>query len=178
MIGKKLAHYRILDELGRGGMGVVYRARDEKLDRIVAVKFLASHLMSDDRARERFVREARAAAMLQHDSICAVHEVQETPEGDLFIVMPLYDGQVLKDIIQEGPLDPDRALGITRQIAEGLEAAASRGLVHRDIKPGNLFVTKNERVKILDFGLAKHAGATDLTASKGTVGTMAYMSPE
>jgi serine/threonine-protein kinase len=107
-----------------------------------------------------------------------VHEVQETPEGDLFIVMPLYDGQVLKDIIQEGPLDPDRALGITRQIAEGLEAAASRGLVHRDIKPGNLFVTKNERVKILDFGLAKHAGATDLTASKGTVGTMAYMSPE
>ena len=178
MIGSTLSHYLIEAELGRGGMGIVYKARDTKLDRDVALKFLADHLTGDETARERFVREARAVAMLRHDNICAIHDVQETDGGHVFIVMPLYEGRSLKEMLTGGPLSEEKALTFARQIASGLKAAHAKDLTHRDIKPANLWVTDDERIKILDFGLAKLTGEQDLTKTSSTVGTMAYMAPE
>ena len=178
MIGRQFSHYQIEEEIGRGGMGVVYRATDTKLGRQVALKFLASHLAGDDQAMERFVREAKAAAALRHDSICAIYEVDQTDDGATFIVMPYYEGSTLNHHIASGPLDESTAISYAKQIARGLSAAHEKGLIHRDIKPGNLLVTKDGRIKILDFGLAKMAGAADLTHTSSTVGTMAYMSPE
>lgn len=178
MIGTTLAHYRILAELGRGGMGVVYRAHDEKLDRHVALKVLGAHLVNDDRARERFVQEARSAAMLRHDNICDVYDIQETQDGSICIVMPIYDGVSLDSLCGTDAVDADTAVAYLRQIAEGLGAAHDKGLVHRDIKPGNLMVTADGRIRILDFGLAKLTGRKNLTESRTSVGTLAYMSPE
>jgi serine/threonine protein kinase len=178
MIGQTISHYKILEELGAGGMGVVYKAEDIKLKRTVALKFLPPELTRDKDAKTRFVHEARAASALQHNNICAIHEIDETPDGRVFISMDCYEGETLKDRIAVGPLPVDDALDITIQVARGLSKAHEAGTVHRDVKPANVMVTKDGVVKILDFGLAKLAGQTKLTKTGMTVGTVAYMSPE
>ena len=178
MIGKAISHYRILEKLGEGGMGVVYKAEDTKLKRTVALKFLPPELTRDDKAKTRFIHEAQAASALQHHNICAIHEIDETPEGQLFISMDCYEGETLKEKIERGPLAVEEAIDLTIQVAEGLSEAHEVGIVHRDIKPGNILVTRKGVVKILDFGLAKLAGQTKMTRTGTTMGTVSYMSPE
>jgi serine/threonine protein kinase/tetratricopeptide (TPR) repeat protein len=178
MIGTTISHYKILAKIGEGGMGVVYKAHDTKLDRDVALKFLPSELTFDPKAKERFIHEAQAASALEHPNICNIHEIGETNNGQLFIVMACYDGMTLKKKIERGPLPIDEAVGIAAQIAAGLGKAHDSGIVHRDIKPANVVVTKDGTAKILDFGLAKLSGRTLLTKTGTTVGTAAYMSPE
>lgn len=178
MIGTTVGHYRILAKLGEGGMGVVYRAEDTRLDRIVALKFLPSELTRDVESKRRFIHEAKAASALQHNNICTVHDIDETDDEKLFIVMDYYDGESLKEKVARGPLKPDEAVGIAIQIAHGLQKAHEKGIVHRDIKSGNIIVTSDGIAKILDFGLAKLAGQVKLTRTGSTVGTAAYMSPE
>jgi predicted ATPase/class 3 adenylate cyclase/Flp pilus assembly protein TadD len=169
--------YRLKGALGRGGMGIVYRARDLRLERDVALKFLPSNRAVAGKARERFLQEARAAAKLDHPNICTVHEIGETPEGGLFIAMPLYRGETLRKRLARGAPGWEEALEVVVQVAAGLARAHEAGIVHRDIKPANLFLTREGLVKILDFGVAK---ATDTSASRdeGVPGTVAYMSPE
>ena len=178
MIGKTISHYKIIEKLGQGGMGVVYKAEDTKLKRTVALKFLPSELTRDADAKARFIREAQAASALQHHNICAIHEIDETPEGQLFISMDCYEGETLKEKIERGPLAVEEAIDLTIQVAEGLSEAHEAGIVHRDIKPGNILVTRKGVVKILDFGLAKLAGQTKMTRTGTTMGTVSYMSPE
>lgn len=178
MIGQTVSHYRILEKLGGGGMGVVYKAEDTKLERSVALKFLPPDLTRDENAKKRFVREAKAASALQHNNICTIHEIDETNDGQLFLCMDYYDGETLRDKIAEGSVAVDEALDIAIQVAEGLSKAHERGIVHRDIKPANIMVTADGVVKILDFGLAKLAGQTKVTKTGITVGTISYMSPE
>ena len=175
--GDHVAHFRILDKLGGGGMGVVYKAVDVRLGRTVALKFLPPHLDADDEAKQRFVQEARAASALDHPNICAVHEIGETSTGQLFIAMACYDGLTLKQKIEHGPLPISEALSYAAQVAEGLRRAHEARIVHRDIKPANVIVTEQEQVRIVDFGLAKMIG-TDLTRECSTRGTIVYMSPE
>ena len=177
MVGQTISHYKVTAELGRGGMGIVYKAEDTKLDRTVALKFLASHLLEDEEARKRFHREAKAAAGLSHPNICTVYEIGEEG-GQTFLVMEFIEGEGLDNKIERGPLALKEALGFARQVADGLAAAHAKGVVHRDIKPGNLLVTPEGRVKILDFGLALLTEGSKLTQFDGTVGTVAYMSPE
>ncbi len=178
MIGTTVGHYRILEKLGEGGMGVVYKAEDTRLDRLVALKFLPSELTRDVESKLRFVHEAKAASALQHNNICTVHDIDETDDQQLFIVMDCYEGESLKEKIARGPLKPDEAVDIAIQIAHGLLKAHEKGIVHRDIKSGNIVVTNEGIAKILDFGLAKLAGQVSLTRSGSTLGTAAYMSPE
>ena len=170
--------YRILGELARGGMGVVYRAEDLKLKRTVALKFLSPELTSDPEARERFVHEAQAASELDHPNICTVHEIDETEGGQMYIAMAYYRGESLRERIKRGPLGVAEALDITLQLARGLEKAHQHGIVHRDIKPANILVTEDGLVKIVDFGLARLARGTRVTKTGTTMGTVAYMSPE
>jgi serine/threonine protein kinase/tetratricopeptide (TPR) repeat protein len=177
MIGKLVSHYRILEKLGEGGMGVVYRAEDTKLRRMVALKFLPPELTRDPEARERFVQEAQTASALDHPNICTIHEIDET-DGQTFIAMACVDGQSLKDQIASGPLRLDEAVSIALQIAEGLEEAHEKGIVHRDIKSANVMVNTRGQAKIMDFGLAKLAGGAKITRPGTTLGTIAYMSPE
>ena len=178
LVGQTISHYKILAKLGEGGMGVVYKAQDTRLDRTVALKFLAPHLVSSEDVRKRFIREAKTAAALQHPNICTVHEIDEA-DGRTFIAMAYLDGQELADEIEAGPLDLGRALDLAKEFAEGLAEAHSQGVVHRDIKPANLFVTSGGRGVILDFGLAQLASAeSKLTREGTTLGTCAYMSPE
>ncbi len=160
-------------------MGVVYKATDTKLDRPVALKFLAPHLLRDDEGRKRFAREAKATASLDHPNICTVHEIDEA-DGRTFIVMAFLEGRPLSEKIGEGPLKLPEALSTAIQIAEGLEAAHEKGIVHRDIKPDNVMLMKGSRglLKIMDFGLAQLAGSSKLTRGGSTLGTMSYMSPE
>ncbi len=177
MIGRTVSHYRILEQLGEGGMGVVYRAEDTALQRTVALKFLPPELTRDADAKQRFLHEARAAARLDHPNICAVYEVGES-DGQLFLAMACYEGQTLRERLKAGPLPWAEAAGLALQAAAGLSEAHARGIVHRDIKPANLFLTNKGQVKILDFGLAKLSGASVLTQSGSTLGTAAYMAPE
>ncbi len=177
MIGRTVSHYRILAKLGEGGMGVVYKAEDTALQRTVALKFLPPELSRDADAKQRFLHEARAAARLDHPNICAVYEVGEA-DGQLFLAMACYEGMTLREKLKEGPLPWAEAAALAMQAAAGLSEAHAHGIVHRDIKPANLFVTAKGQVKILDFGLAKLAGASVLTQTGTTVGTAHYMSPE
>ncbi len=178
MIGKTISHYKILEKLGEGGMGVVYKAQDLKLDRHVALKFLPPHLTHDDEAKKRFIHEAKAASALDHLNICNVHEIDETSDGQMFIAMAYYDGQNLRDRLNRGPLDTREALDIVSQVTTGLAKAHEKDIVHRDIKPANILITTDGVVKIVDFGLAKLKGRTKVTKTGTTVGTVAYMSPE
>lgn len=169
--------YEIIEELGRGGMGIVYKAMDNKLKRTVALKFLPFEWTYDPQAKERFVREAQAAAALDHPNICTVHEIDET-EGRMFISMAFVDGESLKSLLDRGLMAVDEAVGFGLQIAEGLREAHKKGIIHRDIKCANIMVTENGQAKIMDFGLARVKGGTLLTKEGMTLGTVAYMSPE
>jgi non-specific serine/threonine protein kinase len=178
MIGRTVAHYQILEQIGGGGMGVVYKARDTRLQRIVALKFLPPSLSTDPDAKSRFIQEAHAASSLQDDNICTIHDINETDEGQLFIVMEHYEGETLKTRIERGRLEITEALHIAIQVTQGLLTAHEKGTIHRDIKPANLFITRTGSAKILDFGLAKLLGQVGLTQAGTTAGTVAYMSPE
>ncbi len=177
LIGSTVSQYEVLAKLGGGGMGVVYRARDVKLGRMVALKFLPPQWTHDESAKQRFVREAQAASATNHRNICIIHNIEETRDGRLFIVMAYYEGETLKQKLERGPLPIAEAIEVATEIAEGLAKAHAQLVVHRDVKPGNIIVTE-DGVKILDFGLAKFADALQLTAPGSTVGTAAYMSPE
>ena len=195
MLGSTVSHYRVFEKLGGGGMGIVYRAEDLLLKRLVALKFLPQDLTKDKRSLERFLREARAAAALNHPNICTVYEIGEHDEQQ-FIVMELLEGRTLKYHIGSRPLPKQETVDLAIQIVDALEAAHSKGIIHRDIKPANIFVSPRGQAKVLDFGLAKLLAAEatsdplveaartlsgsndELTDSGSTVGTVAYMSPE
>ena len=178
MIGQTISHYKILEKLGGGGMGVVYKAEDTKLKRTVALKFLPSTFSFDEDAKKRFINEAQAASSLDHNNICNIHEIGETDDGQIFICMNCYEGETLKKRIEQGKIEIDEAIDIIVQVATGLQKAHEKGIVHRDIKPANIFITNEGVVKILDFGLAKLSGQTMMTKLGETIGTIAYMSPE
>jgi serine/threonine-protein kinase len=178
VIGQTVSHYHILERLGGGGMGLVYRARDTRLDRTVALKFLPREWSHEPLLRERFSREARAASALDHPHICTVFDIGETAEGQLFIAMAYCPGETLKQRTLRGPMPIDEAVNVAIQIGEALESAHDGGIVHRDIKPANILITDRDQVKIVDFGLAKLAGEVAVTRQGTVIGTPAYMSPE
>ena len=177
MNGKTVLHYRILEKLGEGGMGVVYLADDTKLERQIAIKFLPKHIAASDEEGKRFKVEAQAAAALNHPNIATIHAIEEY-DNELFIVMEYISGHELKELISKGPLEIDQAIDIATQIAEGLQSAQEKGIVHRDIKSSNIMVTDDGKVKIMDFGLAKIGKGIQLTREQSTLGTAPYMSPE
>jgi len=178
MINQTISHYTIIEKLGGGGMGVVYKAHDLKLDRFVALKFLPPHLSANEEEKARFIREAKAASALDHPNICTIHEIDETADGQIFICMTYYEGETLKKQVARGKSQVTEVIDVAIQIAQGLAKAHEKGIVHRDIKPANLFVTNDGIVKIVDFGLAMLAGQTRLTQPGMIVGTLAYMAPE
>ncbi len=169
--------YKILTELGRGGMGIVYKAKDTKLKRNVALKFLPAELTKEKDAKKRFIQEAQAAAALNHPNICIIHEVDEV-DDQTFIAMEYIEGQTLKDKIESGPLEINEAVKIVTHVAEGLGEAHAKGIIHRDIKPANIMLTDKGTAKIMDFGIAKLEAGVDMTKTSTLIGTVAYMSPE
>ncbi|HEX5474634.1 MAG TPA: AAA family ATPase [Vicinamibacterales bacterium] len=175
--GRVVSHYTIGEPLGTGGMGIVYRAHDDRLGRTIALKFLPPHLGANEDAKRRFLVEGRAAAALEHPNVCTIYEIGETPEGELFIAMPLYDGETLQARLARGPIPVDAAVALAREVALGLAAAHRLGIVHRDVKPSNVMLLPEGRLKILDFGVAKMPDVT-MTGSGTRIGTAAYMSPE
>lgn len=178
MIGKTISHYKILEKLGEGGMGVVYKAQDTKLERTVALKFLPPHLHLDEEAEQRFISEAKAASSFDHPNICTIYEIGKTDDDQLFIAMACYEGETLKKKLEKGPFEINEVIDYSIQIAKGLERAHEAGITHRDIKPANLMITNRGEVKILDFGLAKTLNDPGVTKIGSTVGTASYMSPE
>ncbi|MGA7159213.1 MAG: protein kinase [Acidobacteriaceae bacterium] len=176
--GEQLLHYRLIRQIGEGGMGVVFEAEDERLGRTVAIKRLQASLCAEPGARERLLREARAASMLDHPNLCTIHAVEEAPDGSLLLVMAFYRGQTLAALLQQGPLSLLQICDIGGQTATGLHAAHLAGIVHRDIKPANLFLPSSGGVKILDFGLSRVAHLQPLTQNQQVMGTLAYMPPE
>ena len=188
LVGRTLGHYRIVEQIGAGGMGVVYRAYDERLDRDVAVKVLPAEVASDSERLARFEREAKAVAKLEHPNILAIHDFG-TEDGVVYAVMELLEGESLREVISQEGLTPSKAVEYARAMVDGLAAAHERGIVHRDLKPENVFLTRDGRIKILDFGLAKLVlpekdldtetpTATLETQVGGILGTLAYMAPE
>jgi tetratricopeptide (TPR) repeat protein/TolB-like protein len=178
MQDRMVAHYRIVECLGGGAMGKVYKAEDTVLHRPVALKFLPAPLTDDDEASKRFLREARATSTLDHPNICTIHEISQADDGSWYIAMAWYEGRTLKSMLKDGPLPPELALRFARQIALGLAQAHDQNVVHRDIKPDNIIVTEQGVVKVLDFGLARFLGKARLTRTGTVMGTAAYMSPE
>lgn len=176
-IGYQVGRYRLLGVLGSGGMGTVYRAHDEQLDRVVALKFLPYSFISQPQARTRFLQEARAAAALEHPNVCTVHEIGETADGRPFIAMACYDGESLQDRLRRGAIPPVETIGIALQLARGLGAAHAHGIVHRDMKPGNVMILPDGTARLLDFGIARVSDA-NMTGPGIVSGTVAYMSPE
>ena len=177
MIGTTVSHYTILAKLGEGGMGIVYKAQDTKLDRFVALKFLPPRASENPETKARFLQEAKAAAALNHPDICTIHGVEEH-DGTMFIVMEYMEGGTLRDAITKGELTLDNSIRLGIEIGEALQEAHSKGIVHRDIKSDNIMLTGRGQAKIMDFGLAKLKGSLKLTRSTSTVGTLAYMAPE
>ena len=177
MIGQTLSHYKILEKLGEGGMGVVYKAHDTELDRDVALKFLPHHITVNEAERARFLQEARAAAVLNHPNICTVHAIEKTDDQQ-FIVMEYVDGKTLRQRIVNGELKIDNCIAFATQIGEALQEAHSKGIVHRDVKTDNIMVNSKNQAKVMDFGLAKLKGSLKLTKTSSTAGTLAYMAPE
>lgn len=178
MIGKQISHYKIVERIGSGGMGDVYKAEDLDLPRHVALKFLSRETTRDKNQAKRFAREAQAVSALEHPNVCTVYEVKETPDGRMYIAMAYYEGRDIRELLAEGEMTLENAIAYTLAIADGLDHAHRRGIIHRDIKPANIMVTAEGVVKILDFGLAKLSGASRVTTSGTTLGTLAYMSPE
>ena len=177
MIGQTISHYRIVSEIGAGGMGVVYKAEDLRLGRFAALKFLSPLLMRDGDAKRRLFDEARAASALDHANVCTIYDIEETPDGQVFIAMAYCEGETLKQRLERGPLPPSEAARIALQVARGLARAHHSGIVHRDVKPANIMVTADGEAKLLDFGIAK-LSTGDMTQSASTLGTIAYMAPE
>ena len=177
MIGQTISHYKILEKLGEGGMGVVYKAHDTKLDRVVALKFLPHHLTTNDAEKARFLQEARAAAQINHPNVCSIIDIQEF-NGEPYIVMEYVDGQTLRAKIQSAKVSVQDAVTYAIQVGEALHEAHAKGIVHRDIKCENIMVNAKNQIKVMDFGLAKLKGSLKLTRTSSTVGTLAYMAPE
>jgi serine/threonine-protein kinase len=175
-LGRRIHQYRIVEHIGSGGMGVVYRAHDELLDRPVALKFIAPTFDWSERSKEQLLREARAGGALDHPNVCTIHEIGEDEDGHLFIVMPAYEGETLQQRIERGRLDDDEAIEVARAVAQALAVAHERGIVHGDVKPANIFLAANGGVKLLDFGLARVRATHATSGSRG--GTARYMSPE
>jgi serine/threonine-protein kinase len=178
MIGRVVGPYRVVERLGEGGMGVVYRAVDERLERSVALKFLAAGLTRDPEARRRFLLEARAASRIEHANVCTVYEAGETPEGEAYLAMAFYEGETLERRLARGPLPVEEALDVATQLARGLARAHEAGIVHRDVKPGNVMITAHGEAKLLDFGLARLRDAAPITREGTMLGTPVYMAPE
>ena len=178
MVSGIILHYKILEKLGNGGMGEVYKAEDIKLKRTVALKFLPLSFSYDENAKKRLIHEAQSASALDHPNVCTIYEIGETNNGQIFISMACYEGETLKEKIENGPLKIEEVLKITLQICEGLDKAHKNGIIHRDIKPANIFITNDGIVKILDFGLAKTEDQTKFINIDDVGGTINYMSPE
>ncbi len=178
LAGRTIGHYQVLEPIGGGGMGLIYKALDTRLGRTVALKFLRPRLDGDQSAAERFRLEARTAGALEHPNICTIHDIGETDDGRLYLAMPLYDGETLEQRIARGPLAIGEATDVAVQVLRGLAKAHARGIIHRDIKPANVFVTADGVVKVLDFGIAKLADVSLTGPASRPLGTVAYMSPE